>query len=337
MTLPGFGAIPLSGFAHTWLLMFALVPIALLTLYVSVQIRRRQRLNRFSDPALVNSVSPRRPPPWRHLPIAVMLIALVFLSVALAGPTRDVQVPRNRAVIMLVIDVSPSMNATDVAPTRLGAAQKAAAQFANELTPGVNLGLIAFAGTPNVLVSPTPQHETTVHALDNLRTDARTATGAAILAALQSIATVGAVISSADGTPPPPARIVLLSDGKETEPPNPNSPRGAYTAARAAKDQGVPISTISFGTKAGYVAVKDQNVPVPVDAEMMTKIAALSGGQSYTATNVGELTRSYDAVEQQIGYQSVPGPASAGWLRLAVLTATVAILLALVINRRLPT
>jgi Ca-activated chloride channel family protein len=229
------------------------------------------------------------------------------------------------------------MGATDVPPTRLAAAQKAAKAFAQQLTPGVNLGLISFAGTANVLVSPTPQHDATLTALDNLKTADSTATGAAIFAALQSIDTVGAVISSGEGTPPPPARIVLLSDGKENKPSNPNSPQGAYTAARAAHSEGVPISTISYGTKDGYVAINDQSVPVPVDPETMTAIAHLSGGQAYTAATAEQLNGAYNAVEQQIGYQVVPGPASAAWLRLAVLITTIAALLALFVNRRLPT
>ena len=108
---------------------------------------------------------------------------------------------------------------------------------------------------------------------------------------------------------------MLLSDGKENRPENPDDLHGAYTAARAAKDQGVPISTISFGTKGGYVAVKDQRVAVPVDDSMMQRIAQLSGGQTYSASNIDELNRSYAAVQQQVGYQTVPGPASAGWLR----------------------
>jgi Ca-activated chloride channel family protein len=336
MTMPGIGEIPLSGFQHGWLFVFVLVPIGLLTLYVVVQIRRRRRMHRFTDPELTASVVPRRASPWRHVPIAVLLAALLLLTVALAGPTRDTRVPRNRAVIMLAIDVSQSMRATDVAPSRLDAAKQAAKQFAKQLTPGVNLGLISFAGTANVLVSPTPRHEATVSALDNLRPDNSTAIGEAIFTALQSIATVAAVLSSGDATPPP-ARIVLLSDGKENKPTNPNNPRGAYTGARAAKDQGVPVSTISFGTKGGFVAVKDHRLPVPVDPEMLKQIARLSGGQSYTATNIDELNRSYAAVQEQVGYQNVTGPASAGWLRLAVIVATVAVILALLINRRLPT
>jgi Ca-activated chloride channel homolog len=336
MTLPGIGSIPLSGFEHGWLLMFAVVPVALLALYIAAQIRRRRRVRRYTERELLDSVAPSKAPRWRHLPTAVLLVALLSLTVALAGPTQEVRIPRNRAVIMLVVDVSQSMRATDVQPSRLAAAQQAAKHFANQLTPGVNLGLISFAGTANVLVSPTPDHQAIVGALDNLRPADSTATGDAIFAALQSVATVAAVLASGDATPPP-ARIVLLSDGKENQPSNPNNPRGAYTGARAAKDQGVPISTISFGTPAGVVTLNDQRVPVPVDAEMMKRIAQLSGGQSYTATNVDELNRSYDAIEQQVGYQTVQGPASSGWLRLAVLAATLGALLALVINRRLPT
>ena len=334
MTAPGIGALSFSGFQHPWLAGFALVPIGLLALYVLAQIRRRRRMRRFADPELADTVVPRRESRWRHVPIAMLLIALLLLTVALAGPSRSIRIPRNRAVIMLAIDVSQSMRATDVAPSRLDAARQAAKKFAGELTPGVNLGLISFAGTANVLVSPTPQHEATIAALDNLRPDNSTAIGEAIFSALDSIATVAAVLSSNASSPP--ARIVLLSDGKENKPENPNNPRGAYTAARAAKDRGVPISTISFGTSDGYVEVDNQRLPVPVDPDMLQHIAQMSGGQSYKATNVDELNRSYAAVQDQVGYQTVPGPAGSGWLRLAVMSATIAVLLALIINRRLP-
>lgn len=335
MTVPGLGDVSLSGFQNPWLFAFALVPVGVVVLYVLARVRRTRRLRRFTHPDMAAAVVPGGDHWWRHLPIIASVAALLLLTVAWAGPTRDTQIPRNRAVIMLAIDVSPSMNATDVAPSRLAAARQAAQQFAQQLTPGVNLGLIAFAGHANVLASPTPQHEATITALDHLRTDNQTAIGEAIFAALQSVQTVAAVLSSG-ATPPPPARIVLLSDGKETKPGNPNNPDGAYTAARAAKDQGVPVSTISFGTPGGSVAVNDQRIPVPVDASMLTRIAELSGGNAYSATNVDELSGSYAAVQQQIGYQHVPGPAAAPWLRLAVIAATIAAVAALVINRRLP-
>ena len=267
--------------------------------------------------------------------MAVFLLALLPLTIALAAPSRDVRVPRNRAVIMLVVDVSQSMMATDVGPTRLAAAQHAAQQFAEHVTPGVNLGLVAFAGSANVLVSPTPDHQATVKALDNLRPADRTATGQAIFAALQAIQTVNAVLMGPNDKPPP-ARIVLLSDGKENTPDNPNNTDGAYTAARAAREQGVPISTIAFGTPTGHVAVKNETVPVPVDGDMMKKVAQLSGGQTSTAETIDELNKKFSAVVDQMGFQMERGSASAGWLRLAVIIAGVGAALALLINRRLP-
>ncbi|MCV7230527.1 VWA domain-containing protein [Mycolicibacterium komossense] len=336
MTLPGIGPVTLSGLEHPQMLFLGVVPAALLVLYVVVQVRNRRRVRRYVNSELMDSVASQGASPWRHVPVGAALVALLFLTVALAVPSQNVRIPRNRAVIMLVVDVSQSMRATDVTPSRLAAARESAKIFAAQLTPGVNLGLISFAGHANVLVSPTPEHGATISALDNLHPDNSTATGDAILAALQSIATVAAVLGGGD-TAPPPARIVLLSDGKENEPENPDNPHGAYTAARAAKDQGVPVSTISFGTAGGVVSLDNRTVPVPVDADMMKQIAQLSGGQFYTASNIDELNRSYDAIEQQVGYQTVPGPASAGWLRLAVLVATLGALLALVINRRLPT
>jgi Ca-activated chloride channel family protein len=236
---------------------------------------------------------------------------------------------------MLLIDLSQSMTATDVAPTRLVAAEHAAQQFARQVTAGVNLGLIAFAGTADVLVAPSPDHDLTVSALDKLQPADGTATGQAIFAALQSIRTVNAVLQG-PAEEPPPARIVLLSDGKETKPANPNNPQGAYTAARAAREQGVPISTIAFGTSTGHVEMKSQNVPVPVDDEMMRTIAYLSGGQTASAGSIDDLTRDFSAVEDQMGYQTERAPASAGWLRVAVILSVVGAVSALLINRRLP-
>jgi Ca-activated chloride channel homolog len=262
------------------------------------------------------------------------VVSLLMFTVAMAGPTHDVRIPRNRAVVMLVIDVSQSMRATDVSPNRLAAAQEAAKQFADQLTPGINLGLIAYAGTATVLVSPTTTRDATKAAIDKLQLADRTATGEGIFTALQAIATVGAVIGGGDA--PPPARIVLMSDGKETVPSNPENPKGAYTAARTAKDQGVPISTVSFGTPYGYVEINDQRQPVPVDDEMLKKIAELSGGEAYTASSLEQLKEVFTNLQEQIGYETRKGEASAGWLRLGALVLAVAALAALFINRRLP-
>jgi len=335
VTLPFFGAMSLSGFAHSWFFLFLLVVFGLAALYVVMQLARQRRMLRFANMELLESVAPKRPSSWRHVPAILLVLSLVLFTIAMAGPTNDVRIPRNRAVVMLVIDVSQSMRATDVPPNRMAAAQEAAKQFADELTPGINLGLIAYAGTATVLVSPTTNREATKNALDKLQFADRTATGEGIFTALQAIATVGAVIGGGDT--PPPARVVLFSDGKETMPTNPDNPKGAFTAARTAKDQGVPISTISFGTPYGFVEINDQRQPVPVDDSTMKKVAELSGGNWYNAASLAELKAVYASLQQQIGYETIKGDASMGWLRLGTLVLALAALAALLINRRLPT
>jgi Ca-activated chloride channel family protein len=127
-----------------------------------------------------------------------------------------------------------------------------------------------------------------------------------------------------------------MSDGKETVPSNPDNPKGAYTAARTAKDQGVPISTVSFGTPYGTVDINDQKQPVPVDDEMLKQIAKLSGGDAYTASSLEQLKEVFTSLQEQIGYETIPGDASVGWLRLGSLVLALAALAALLINRRLP-
>jgi Ca-activated chloride channel family protein len=334
MTLPILGPLSLTGFKSPWFFLFLLVVIGLVALYVIVQVARHKRMLRFANMELLESVAPKRPSRWRHLSAILLILSLVLFTIAMAGPQNDVRTPRNRAVVMLVIDVSQSMRATDVAPSRLAAAQVAAKQFADQLTPGINLGLIAYAGTATVLVSPTTNREASKAAIDKLQLADRTATGEGIFTALQAIATVGAVIGGGDA--PPPARIVLMSDGKETVPSNPDNPKGAYTAARTADDQGVPISTVSFGTKYGYVEINGQRQPVPVDDEMLQKIAELSGGNAYTASSLEQLKAVFTSLQEQIGYETIKGDASVGWLRLGSLVLALAALAALLVNRRLP-
>jgi len=324
----------LSGFEHVWFFLFLFVVLGLVALYILGQVARRKRMQQFANTELLESVAPKPPSRWRHLATILLVLSLVLFTVAMAGPTHDVRIPRNRAVVMLVIDVSQSMKATDVSPSRMAAAQEAAKQFVDQMTPGVNLGLISYAGTATVLVSPTTNRDASKVAIDKLQVADRTATGEGIFTALQAISTVGAVIGGGDE--PPPARIVLMSDGKETVPSNPDNPKGAYTAARTAKDQGVPISTVSFGTPHGYVEINDQRQPVPVDDEMLEKIAQLSGGEAYTASSVEQLKEVFTNLQEQIGYETRKGDASAGWLRLGALVLALAALAALLINRRLP-
>jgi Ca-activated chloride channel homolog len=320
MTLPLLGPMTLSGFAHAWFFLFLLLILGLLALYVIAQVARQRRMLRFANMELLESIAPKQPTRWRHLSAILLISALVLFTIAMAGPTHDVRIPRNRAVVQ---------------PNRMAAAEVAAKEFAGELTAGINLGLIAYAGTATVLVQPTTNRDSTKAALDKLQFADRTATGEGIFTALQAIATVGAVIGGGDT--PPPARVVLFSDGKETMPTNPDNPKGAFTAARTAKDQGVPISTISFGTPYGFVEINGQRQPVPVDDSTMKKVAELSGGNHFDASNLQELKQVYASLQEQIGYETIRGDASVGWLRLGSLVLALAALTALLINRRLPT
>lgn len=324
-----------QNFTTPWWFLLLVLVAAIIAGYIVVQKMRRRHTMRFTNLELLEKVVPKRQNWVRHVPAVVLVIALMLLTTAMAGPTDTQRVPRNRATVMLVIDVSLSMEATDVRPTRLRAAQDAAKDFATGLTPGVNLGLISFAGTATVLVSPTTDRASVSKAIDNLRLAESTATGEAIFAALQSIEGFAQVISGAQGAPP--ARVVLMTDGKQTVPTDDgDDPRGAFTAARAAKDQEIPVSTISFGTGTGEVMIDGKPQSVPVDDESMQEIARLSGGEFYKAATADQLHRVYDTLGEQIGYETKDADASKPWLMLGTLAALIAAGSALVIGQRLP-
>lgn len=320
-----------------------LLVVALIALgYVLVQRSRHRQMLRFSNMELLEKVAPARPSQMRHVPVALMLVGLVFLTIAAAGPTSVQKVPRNRATVVLVMDVSLSMEATDVPPNRLSVAQQAGKEFIDGLTQGINLGFVTFAGTASVMQSPTTNREAAKAAIDNIKLAERTATGEGILTALQSIETLATVLGGAET--PPPARIVLMSDGKQTVPDDKDvdNPRHAFTAARLAESKGIPVSTISFGTDWGSVEIPDQDgqgaqrVKVPVDNDSLREIAKLSGGEFYTASSLEELTAVYDTLEEQIGYETTRGDASRPWLLLGMLLVAAGIVTGLLYRQRLP-
>jgi Ca-activated chloride channel homolog len=154
--------------------------------YVLAQRRTRRHTLRFANLELLDRVAPRRTGRGRHVPTTVILVALVLLTVAMAGPTAEARTPRNGAVVMLAIDVSLSMQATDVTPNRLAAAQTAT-RFVDDLPAGINLGIVSFAGIATVLVSPTTDRVAASTAIAGLKLDTRTATGEAIISCLQTI------------------------------------------------------------------------------------------------------------------------------------------------------
>lgn len=324
----------LSGFtAPLWFLLL-LVVAAVLVGYLLAQRMRRKRTLRFTNLALLDRVAPRSQGWPRHLPAALIIVALVLLTVGLAGPTAEAKVPRNRATVMLVMDVSLSMEATDVRPSRLQAAQDAAILFAQGLTPGINLGLVSFAGTATVMQQPTTERQPVIAAIQNLKLAQSTATGEGIFAALTSIQGFSAVVGGVDG--PPPARVVLMSDGKQTVPDDLYAPRGAFTAAQEAKKEGVPVSTISFGTDHGTVVIDGKEVPVDVDDGSLQEVARLSGGDFYRAGSAEQLKQVYSDLGEQIGYELKETDASRPWVMLGTLSLIAAAGSSLFVGQRLP-
>ncbi len=178
-----------------------------------LQLRRTKYVARFSNVELLGSVAPRRPGWRRHLTFALLLIGLSVLSVGVARPAAAVRVPRDRATVIMAIDVSLSMQATDVLPSRLQAAQQAAKKFVDLLPSRINLGLVSFGGSASVAGGRRRVDRDAVKtAIDKLRLQESTAIGEAVFTSLDAINVFGQA-TTAKGDKPPPARIVLLSDG----------------------------------------------------------------------------------------------------------------------------
>ena len=317
-------------FALTFLsrgrLWFLLVVAALIAAYVMMQLRRKDYAVRFTNLALLESIAPKRPGWRRHVPATAFILAMIALVTAFAQPAWPVKVPRERATVVMAIDVSLSMEATDVEPNRIVAAQEAAKSFVDRVPDRLNLGLVAFAGVAQVLVSPTTDHALLKRSIDNLQLGPRTAVGEAIFASLGSIASV----ATEPGQPPPPGRIVLMSDG-ETTVGRPNE-----LATRAANDAKVQVSTIAFGTDAGFVVVEGRNIPVPVNRQALSEIAEATGGRAFEAGTAKELRRVYADIGSSIGFRTEEREITSWLVGLALAFALAAAAGSLLWTSRLP-
>jgi Ca-activated chloride channel homolog len=305
-----------------------LVVLALAALYVWIQRRRRHAAVRYTNLAVLAEVAPPNPGWRRHIPAAVVGLALAALVVAIAEPVHQVRVPKEAATVMLVIDVSASMDATDVSPTRLEAATAAAKTFVSDLPPQVRIGLVSFDRFARVIASPTVDHQAVLGGIDRLLLGTGTATGEAIYTALDALAaaedTAGAAATSQGGS-----AMVLLSDGV------PTVGRPVLGAAQDAADRGVPISTIAFGTADGTVTVQGRLVSVPADPDTMASIAEITSGKFFKAASVKELRSVYKDIGTRVGYETEQRDASGPILTVAVLALLVASGLALLWNGRL--
>jgi Ca-activated chloride channel homolog len=310
-----------------WLL--ALLAVAgLVGCYVVLQLRRARYAARFTNVALLGSIVPRRAGWRRHVSFGLVTLGLAVLVVSLAAPSREVRVPRERATVVMAVDVSLSMRATDIQPDRFSAMQRAAAEFVKVLPTRINLGLVSFAGTATTLVTPTTDRDQVRTAIDHLQLAEATAIGDAVFTSLTAITNFQATLQSS-GQELPPARIVLLSDGYSTV------GREATQAIDAANAAQVPVSTIAFGTDYGTLDLNGETVPVPVDRSTLKQIADETGGSYSEAATAQELEQVYADLGSQIGYTTEPHDISPWFVRGGLLFAFLGVVASLLWTNRM--
>ncbi|KGH45124.1 von Willebrand factor A [Modestobacter caceresii] len=315
-------------FQSPWWLAALLAVVALVGLYVVLQRRRAKYAARFTNVALLGSLVPKRAGWRRHVAFGLVALGLGVLVTSLAQPSTEVRVPRERATVIMAVDVSLSMRATDVEPDRFQAMQVAAEEFVEVLPERINLGLVAFAGTAATLVTPTTDRGEVLTAIDNLELAEATAIGDAIFTSLTAITNYQATLAS-EGMEAPPARIVLLSDGYSTV------GREATQAIDAANAASVPVSTIAFGTDYGTLDINGERVPVPVDRATLEQIAEETDGSYSEAASAEELSEVFEDLGSQIGYTTEPQDISPWFVRGGLLFAFLGVVASLLWTNRL--
>ncbi|MDR0989840.1 MAG: VWA domain-containing protein [Propionibacteriaceae bacterium] len=308
--------------------LWALLALPLLALaYVVLMWRKRSRLRRQASTLQV--LFPKRNQWVRHASVATAILSLGALLLAWATPNGWVEVPRERATVFLVLDVSRSMAADDVAPTRLAAAQTAAKEFIAELPAGFNVSLISFAATATLLVPPTTDRVTVEAAIDRLTLKPSTAIGEGLYTALDARSLIPPDPDHPND--PPPAAVVLLSDGAST------LGRDSEDAAKQAKKIGIAVSTIAFGTARGTIPNENGGRdPVPVDREELEQVAELSGGEFFSADSLDQLSKVYDEISRSVGYELVEQEITERYVGYAVILAVVAALGLIALGARWP-
>jgi Ca-activated chloride channel homolog len=306
------------------LLALPLIPLTILALALARRRRIRYAIRYPALDVLAGVVQRERRGRW--IPAALLLLALTALLLGAARPMARVPVPREEATVMLVIDVSGSMNADDVEPTRMEAAQRAASRFLDRLPDRFQVGLVTFASEAETLVAPTTDREMLRGALNALTANGGTAMGDGLARALDVIETArqqaGAgsgptttVDPSAPGVPGstvpgqgaarpavPPAVTLLLSDGANSAGGDP------FIQAERARELGVPVYTIALGTAGGVLRQPNafggtRIQPVPPDPDSLARIAETSNGRFFEAPTSQNLTAVYDSLGSRIGFR----------------------------------
>ncbi len=306
-----------------WVLL--VVPL-LVAGYIYLVLRKKKSGMRFTNTAILSRVVPKQSQWRRHLAVALSLAALVALSLAWARPNGIEMVPRERATVVMVIDTSQSMASTDVQPTRLDAAKQAALTFVKALPAQYNVAVVSLSGNPAVILPPTTDRVQAQQAINSLKLADSTAIGESIYTALSALQLAP---TSTDSSPAPGA-IVLLSDGQNT------AGRSPQQAAAEAKKQDVPIYTIAYGTENGYVDLDGERDRVPPDKELLSTIAQVSGGQTFSAENLDQLNKVYNNIRSEVGQTPTKKETTALWAGYGLAFAVVAALAAVSLGARWP-
>ena len=326
----------------TWLSperLWLLAAVAALAIgYVVMQRRRSKYAVRFTNLKLLDRVAPKQPRWRRHVPAGLFLAMLALLIVGFARPQAEVQVPRERATVLVAVDVSRSMLADDVDPDRLTAAKAAAHEFVANLPAEFNVGLVGFAGTASVFVPPVTDRAAVDAGIDRLAEGtagrAGTAIGDAISTSLEAIRTLDAEA----GEDVPPARVVVLSDGANTAGQDPAE------AATQATELGIPVDTISFGTAEGTIGGTASGSgfgggggqAVPVDGQTLQAVADATGGNYFEAGSAEELRSAYADIGSSVGYETETQDVSARFIGIGLVFAMLAALASMFWFARLP-
>ncbi|HEY1280872.1 MAG TPA: VWA domain-containing protein [Acidimicrobiales bacterium] len=359
-------------FATPLALLALLVVPLLLAGYLWQLRRKRKQAVRFSDVALVRAAVPKRSRWKRHIPVALFLASIAGLAVAAARPQMSVKVPLGRTSVILALDVSRSMCATDVQPNRLAVAQEAARTFVKDQVAGTRIGIVAFAGFAELIVPPTTDRQQLTDAIDNLTTARGTVIGAAELKAIDAIAAVNpdvapvgneangdATTQTPSSTPPPtkngdyvPDIVVLLTDGANTRGIDP------VQAAQVAAERKVRIYTIGFGTTnpTSMVCTRSQlgadvfneggfagggagpaaggfRQFLVIDEPTLMKVADVTGGKFYKAEDANQLRGVFQQLPHQVELQTEKHEISVWFAIIGAALALAAIGLSLLWNR----
>lgn len=282
--------------APLFLLTLLIIPAGLYAIHAA-RARRRRRAIRMPATATLKAVAAQQPRHRRWLPIALLALTVALLSVALTRPEVTVSSPQNRSTVVLVTDASGSMNAEDVQPNRMAAAQDAARRFLDGVPGQTRVGLVGYSRSPSIVQEPTTNRDVVQRAIDALFASGPTFTQDALDVALDAIKAEGDPAKN-DGQRPPGA-IVLLSDG------TPDESQDPLVTARRAKQERVPIYTISLGTQSGVLpGINGVPQPVPPNPELMRQIAQVSGGESFSVADAGELTKIYESLGSRVATEA---------------------------------